>query len=70
MRKYLFAILLSVFALQGTAQSFAQPIALREKEKIYALLHGFSERTKRGGCTQVKKDGILNKIKKMIEKIL
>ena len=37
MRKYLFAILLSVFALQGTAQSFAQPIALSDEAKIYLL---------------------------------
>lgn len=37
MRKYLFAILLSVFALQGAAQSFAQPIALSDEAKIYLL---------------------------------
>ena len=37
MRKYLFAILLSVFTLQGTAQSFAQPIALSDEAKIYLL---------------------------------
>ena len=37
MRKYLFAILLSVFALQSTAQSFAQPIALSDEAKIYLL---------------------------------
>ena len=37
MRKYLFAILLSVFALQGAAQSFAQPIALSDETKIYLL---------------------------------
>ena len=37
MRKYLFAILLSIFALQGIAQSFTQPIALSEEAKIYLL---------------------------------
>ena len=37
MRKYLFAILLSVFTLHGTAQSFAQPIALSDEAKIYLL---------------------------------
>ena len=37
MRKYLFAILLSIFALQGIAQAFTQPIALSEEAKIYLL---------------------------------
>lgn len=37
MRKYLFAILLSIITLQGTAQSFTQPIALSEEAKIYLL---------------------------------
>ena len=37
MRKFLFAILLSIFALQGIAQSFTQPIALSEEAKIYLL---------------------------------
>lgn len=37
MRKYLFAILLSIITLQGIAQSFTQPIALSEEAKIYLL---------------------------------
>ena len=37
MRKFLFAILLSIITLQGIAQSFTQPIALSEEAKIYLL---------------------------------
>ena len=37
MRKFLFAILLSIITLQGIAQSFTQPITLSEEAKIYLL---------------------------------